>query len=406
MSKPTLLFVSPRFLFPADSGGKIRTTQILRGLKGGAFRVVLACPATAEQLERFADDLNGIADEVRHWPAARSGLHKYLRFRHLIGRLPLPVASDRSEAGRALIAALYMERPAVAVFDFVHSAVLMPADAGVPTVMFTHNVEAEIFARHIEVAKGAIMRAMWWRQHRKMVDFERTALELFDAVIAVSERDKSKFAEQYGISNAATIPTGVDAESLAFSPPADDGRIVFCGSMDWLPNVDAVEYFLTDVWPSIHDRVPSASVTIVGRAPPRALIAKAKAASDRWRFTGYVDDIRPHVRGASAFVIPLRVAGGTRIKAFEAMALGSPVVSTTIGVEGLPLTPGEHYLRADTASEMAAGVTSLLEQRDARQRIAAAARHYIEANFSFRVAAQTFERICARAAGLTVSDSP
>jgi glycosyltransferase involved in cell wall biosynthesis len=400
MTKPTLLFVSPRFLFPADSGGKIRTTQILRGLKGGAFRIVLACPAPGMQAPQFEAELRTVADDVHFWPAAEPSLQRALRFRHLPSRLPIPVASDRSRAGCELVTRLFAEQPAVAVFDFVHSAVLVPEKPTAPIVMFTHNVEAEIFARHVTVAKGALMRALWRAQHRKMVDFERTSLTRFDAVVAVSERDKGKFRDLYGIANAATIPTGVDAEYLAFSPPGDDARIVFCGSMDWLPNVDGVDYFLSEVWPLISERVPNASMRVVGRTPPKSLVAKAKAVSERWSFTGYVDDIRPHVSGAAAFVIPLRVGGGTRIKAFEAMALGCPVVSTTIGVEGLPLTPGEHYLRADSPAETASAIVRLLEDRDLRERLAVTSRRYIEANFSFRVAAKTFENICLRAAQL------
>jgi len=396
MTKPTLLFVSPRFLFPADSGGKIRTTQILRGLKGGAFHIVLACPAPAPQAPRFEAELRSVADEVHFWPAA--GAQKILRFRHVASRLPVPVASDRSRAGCELIERLFAQRPAVAVFDFIHAAVLLPEKPSAPIVMFTHNVEAEIFARHVTVAKGALMRTLWRAQHRKMVDFERASLARFDAVVAVSERDKGKFRDQYGSANVATIPTGVDADFLAFAPPGDDARIVFCGSMDWLPNVDGVDYFLSEVWPLIAAKVPNASMSVVGRTPPKSLVAKAKAASDRWSFTGYVDDIRPHVSGAAAFVIPLRVGGGTRIKAFEAMAMGCPVVSTTIGVEGLPLTPGEHYLRADSAAETASAVVGLLEDRELRQRLAVTSRRYIEANFSFRVAAKTFEEICLRAA--------
>jgi glycosyltransferase involved in cell wall biosynthesis len=208
------------------------------------------------------------------------------------------------------------------------------------------------------------------------------------------------FSEHYALTNVDTIPTGVDADFLAFTPPADDLRVVFCGSMDWLANVDGVDYFLTDVWPLIRERVPGATMTVVGRTPPKWLVAKAKATNAGWHFTGYVDDIRPHTSGAAAFVIPLRVGGGTRIKAFEATALGCPVVSTTIGVEGLPLNPGEHYLRADSAREMADAVVSLLTQRELRQRIAREARAYTEANFSFRVAAKTFENICLRAARL------
>jgi glycosyltransferase involved in cell wall biosynthesis len=264
--------------------------------------------------------------------------------------------------------------------------------------MFTHNVEAEILARHAKVATGVMKRHLWKRQHRKMVEFERAALARFDAIVAVSERDKAMFAEHYAVTNVETIPTGVDADFLSFAEPSTDQRVVFCGSMDWLPNIDGVDFFLTEVWPLVRARLPQATMTVIGRTPPKWLVAKAKSLDSGWTFTGYVEDVRPHARGAAAFVIPLRIGGGTRIKAFEAMALGCPVVSTSIGVEGLPLVAGKHYLRADSAADTASAIVNLLGDEPLRRRIAASARAYVEANFSFRVAAKEFENICLRAA--------
>jgi glycosyltransferase involved in cell wall biosynthesis len=112
-------------------------------------------------------------------------------------------------------------------------------------------------------------------------------------------------------------------------------------------------------------------------------------------FTGFVDDVRPYIRESAVFVIPLRVGGGTRLKAFEAMALGCPVVSTTIGVEGLSLEAGTHFLRADTPADFADAVVRLLADRPLRHQVSQAARKLVETKFDSDIAALAFEGVCA-----------
>jgi glycosyltransferase involved in cell wall biosynthesis len=392
------LFVSPRFLFPADSGGKIRTTQILRNLRGGEFEVALLAPATASQRRTFAADIAATCDDFICWaPAPRWPLSGLLRLRHVFSNLPVPVATDRSRRGSATVAAELERCADLVVFDFPHSAVLAPKALRVRSVLFTHNVEAEIFDRHREVARNGLLRALWTQQHARMVTFERETLRRFDCIIAVSERDARVFADTYGVQNVRVIPTGVDLDYFGYNAPQADARVVFTGSMDWLANVDGVEWFMDEIWPRVLEHVPHASMTVVGRTPPDRLAAKAHAQGARWTFTGYVDDVRPHVRGASAFVIPLRVGGGTRIKAFEAMAMGIPVVSTSVGVEGLALEVGRHYLCADTNAEFAAAVVRLLEDPSTGRELASAARAHVETHFSNREAGRVFERICLAA---------
>lgn len=400
MTSGRLLFLSTRFLFPADSGGKIRTVQILRGLKGGRFEVVLLSPAPADWKENFGADVDRVADRFISWresgPSFRQGLRKAAS---LFSRVPVPVATDRSApAQRALAAAIAETKPDVLVVDFPHAAVLLPPTIDVPSVMFTHNVEAEIFARHVAVARDPVRRAIWRQQHRKMERYERETLARFDAVIAVSERDRDYFESGYGLKNAAVIPTGVDLEYFAYREVPRGHEVVFTGSMDWLANQDGIEFFMDDVWPRIVERVPDARMNVVGRAPPPRLVQRAAAKGLAWTFSGFVNDVREHIHRASAYVIPLRVGGGTRIKAYEAMASGCPVVSTAIGVEGLPLEDGTHYMRADTAEDFAARVCDLLERHDRALEISRRARELVEREFSFVVAARAFERICAGAA--------
>jgi glycosyltransferase involved in cell wall biosynthesis len=406
-----LLFVSTRFLFPVDSGGKIRTTQILRGLKGGRFRVVLASPANAELAARHAAEIAEICDELVWWPQPQRGsLFQYTRLRYLAGSLPIPVRTDRQTEGIALVDRLLRRAPAVAVFDFAHAAVLAPEHIPCPSVVFTHNVEAEIFKRHLEVAGNLPMRIVWRNQYAKMRRFEREALRRFDVVVAVAERDARAFAQDYGVVNTFVIPTGVDLEYFSYTPPERENEVVFCGSMDWLPNQDGITWYLEEVWQHVAKRAPDARMTVVGRAPPQRLVAEAARRGLNWRFTGFVDDVRPFVRGAAVSVVPLRVGGGTRLKVYEAMAIGTPLASTAVGVEGLPLTPGAHYLLADDAKALGNAVSELLTNPPVRDSISRAAREYVETRFSYRVAAKRFEEACEQAIdmkthGLSVNTS-
>jgi glycosyltransferase involved in cell wall biosynthesis len=179
--------------------------------------------------------------------------------------------------------------------------------------------------------------------------------------------------------------------------PADPASVVFTGSMDWMANIDGIEYFMEQVWPEVARERPDAKFVVVGRQPPAALVERAAARGLNWEFTGFVDDVRPYVRRAHVYVIPLRVGGGTRIKVYEAMALGCPVVSTRIGVEGLPVEDGRQFVAADGPADMAASILSLLEANDERSRLSAAARRFVEESVSTASAAKVFEQICQHA---------
>jgi len=411
--RPRLLFVSTRYLFPADSGGKSRTTQILRGMKGGAFDITLASPLPIGANTAAPSETRDVCDRFVGWPApARGALFQWTRMRHLVSRLPVAVATDASEPGRLATLKELERRPDVLVLDFPHAAVLAPPPYPVASVLFTHNVEAEIFYRHAQIARNPLKRAIWRNQAQKMARYERELLSQFTAVVAVADRDRQYFDSKYGVGNASVIPTGVDLGYFTYRQGAElsdseGGTVVFTGSMDWVANIDGVEFFMNAVWPAISRARPRARCVIVGRSPPRALVERAQSRRLNWQFTGFVDDIRPFVHDAHVYVIPLRVGGGTRIKVYEAMAMGCPVVSTEIGVEGLPVEHGRHYLKADSAEAIANAVISLLQDSARRSQLARQARQLVE-TMSSQVAAQAFESICLRALGTreTAAHSP
>jgi glycosyltransferase involved in cell wall biosynthesis len=343
VTRPRLLFVSPRFLFPMDQGGKIRSGNILRGMKGGRFSITLASPAPRDQ-DRYAADLEAACDRFLSWPERPSS--RVRRALALLSRLPVAAATDRSTAGRAVVRAALDEKPDLVVVDFPHADVLLPSRIETASVMFTHNVEAEIFERHAKRATG-LWRLIWADQSRKMTRLEQDGLSRYDSVIAVSDRDRTELAKRYNLPVVEATETGVDLDFFAMSaerpdPPPDAGTLVFTATMSWAANVEGIHFLLDEVFPRLVQERPRIRAIIIGKNPPASLIDKVKERGLNVSITGYVDDIRPYVADADIYVIPLFVGSGTRIKAFEAMAMGRPVVSTTLGIEGLDVRDGEN----------------------------------------------------------------
>lgn len=383
-----------------DQGGKIRTGNILRNMKGGRFDISLVSPAPRDA-GRFQTDIMQACDRFESWAEVLPS--KVKRVVSLAGALPVAVASDVSASGSAVVAQALARKPDVVVVDFPHADVLAPRALPCPSVMFTHNVEAEIFERHAVQTKG-LMQRIWRMQTRKMDRFEGDVLRRYDRVIAVSDRDRDVLAKRYGLGSPSVIDTGVDLEffarQLAGAPPdPKGGKLIFTATMSWPANVDGIHFLLDQVFPALLAARPGLSATIVGRNPPASLSDKISARKLPVTLTGFVDDIRPYVAAADVYVIPLLVGSGTRIKAFEAMAMARPVVSTTIGVEGLDVTDQEHFLRADDGAGFAAAILRLLDDAALRDRLAGNARRLIEERFSWSRVAEQFETICLQTMG-------
>ena len=197
------------------------------------------------------------------------------------------------------------------------------------------------------------------------------------------------------------IDTGVDLDFFTAAggepdPGPDGGTLVFVATMSWAANVEGIHFLLDEVWPLLLRARPGVRAVIIGRNPPAALAEKIRTRGLAVTLTGFVDDIRPHVAAANVYVIPLFVGSGTRIKAFEAMAMGRAVVSTGLGVEGLDVRDGAEFLQADDADTFAGAVLRLLADAQLRTGMAAAARRLMEQRFSWSHVAGQFEAICLR----------
>jgi glycosyltransferase involved in cell wall biosynthesis len=291
------------------------------------------------------------------------------------------------------------EQVDLVICDFLAPSLNVPDDLGVPVVLFQHNVEAMIWQRHAEVRTNPLGRAYFREQWRRMARFERQECRRFDRVIAVSRKDAEVMQQEYGVAGAVDVPTGVDTDYFRPSGEVEtEGRnMVFTGSMDWLPNEDGIRWFVDEVLPLVHAQEPEATLTVVGRHPPAAMRQLAQRDS-RVRVTGTVPDVRPHVERAALFVVPLRIGGGTRLKIYEAMAMERPVVSTTIGAEGLPVTDGHDIVLADSAADFAAAVVRLLRDPAERQAVGQRAARKVRAENAWDKVAERFMELAAPAA--------
>ena len=308
-------------------------------------------------------------------------------------RYPADLWRWRVPAVRARIRERMAEGVDLCVADFLVAMPNLPAVGGVPVVLFEHNVEHMIWKRLYEVEKRPWRRALLAVEWRKMRRYEAEACARAGLTVAVSEADRALLMACAPGADIRAVPTGVDTSYFhpngASEVPA---TLVFTGSMDWYPNEDAIMYFVDAILPEIRREVPGVSLAVVGRDPTDRLRAAGAAAGVR--VTGTVADVRPYIAEAAVYVVPLRVGGGTRLKIFEALAMGKAVVSTRVGAEGLPIVSDRHFLQADTPGAFAQAVVSLLKDTGRRQALGVMGRRLVEERYSWSQVTRQFEGHC------------
>ncbi len=386
-----ILWVKTDFLHPTTRGGQIRTLEMLRELhkRHEVHYVAFDDPENPEGLRR-SPEYSTRSYPIRHRVISkRSPQFAAQLFAGLFSPIPVAGMRYRSEAMRATITRLTAERDFDAkVCDFLTPSVNIDDMRG--WVLFQHNVESVIWERHAQTGRTLLHRAYFAQQARRMFAWERSVCSAASHVVAVSSIDESLMRERFGVDSISSVATGVDLDY--FERPAASTRnydLVFVGSMDWMPNIDGAHWFLSEVFPLIKARRPACKIAIVGRNPPQSLLAETNDPSVT--ITGTVADVRPFLWTSAISLVPLRVGGGTRLKIFEAMAAGTPVVSTTIGAEGLPVRHGENIRIADTPQQFAAECLDLLENREAQCAMAVNALNLIRANFSWETVTTRFE---------------
>jgi glycosyltransferase involved in cell wall biosynthesis len=234
-------------------------------------------------------------------------------------------------------------------------------------------------------------------EFRKMLAYEKAVVQRFPHVIAVSEHDRRFMSAWVDPSRVTVVPTGVDLRQYQpdFSERELRPIVMFVGAMDWEPNIDAVEFFCKEVWPSVLTQIPQAKFRIVGRNPDKRV---QRVAGDSIEVTGRVPAVIDQLREAAVVIVPLRIGGGTRLKIYEAMAAGKAIVSTSVGAEGLDVHHGRDIALADDPKGFAEAVLMLLQNVDVRKRYERAAAE-LAARYDWPAVAARFEEVLEKVAG-------
>jgi polysaccharide biosynthesis protein PslH len=404
-SRNRILWIKADPLYPLDSGGKIRTFQMLKEWhsKNNITYLALLPAGTADAAKSHARSYS--SEQV--WipwadqPKGSASFYLALLRNLLFSKYPYVIDKYRnSEAAEKIAGLEQTNNYDVVIADFLSMTLNISLDGIDPAkvIVFQHNVESQIWKRHFLTARNPLLKAYMFVQWRRYRRFEAEMCSKFRGVIAVSEDDANRFREEFGLSNVlGHVPTGVDVdffEATRYEPEPE--RIMFLGSMDWMPNIDGIIDFCKTTYPLIRLRCPNVRLTIIGRNPTPAVVALAQQ-DPSIDVTGTVDDVRPFMAKAAASIVPLRVGGGTRIKIFETMAMGIPVVSSSIGAEGLPVQDSRDIYIADNAELFAERVVTLLQDSAAARTMGAAGQRLVRQRFTWNAAVMQFDEMCRRA---------
>lgn len=395
-----VLWVNTNFMHPTTKGGQIRTLEMLRYLHQWheIHYVALERPDQPEGPAR-ANEYSTRSYPFRYSiPDKTSAAFIPQLIGGLFSSVPLALGRFNPPGMKAFLADLIRrERFDTAVADHLAPMTYFPDRAH--CVLFQHNVEFMIWRRHVQHAGDPLRRAYFKQQADKMFEFERKACRESGHVVACSEVDAKLMRESFGISHVSDVPTGVNIEYFTppDAPPALTPKVdfAFVGSMDWLPNQQGVLWFTREILPLIRRRRPAATFAVVGRTPPANI--QALGADPLITITGTVPEVRSWFWESGVSVVPLLIGGGTRLKIYEAMAAKSPVVSTTIGAEGLAYRDGEHLRIGDTPEAFAGACLDLIENPGKRRKIVDAAHELVNSRFSWEVAARRFDEILQKA---------
>ncbi len=373
---------------PTRSGRDTRNLQLLRQIARRHDTTLLTYERAGSEgeLAALADELS-----IRVVPGGPpSGTAKRSQqLRSLLSLTPFSCTTTYSDAMQRAIDELNAEHH----FDLIHvesvTACSFRFPAGIPICLDEHNVEYELHKRLWRGESSLVRRLFSGWEYLRMQRFEPRVWKRAGGCVVTSERELPTVRAAAPQVPTAVVPNGVDLEYFARSgATATPHSVVFCGVLNYRPNVDAASFLVEQVWPQVMARYPDAQLTLVGTAPEEERIRLTREGVE---VLGEVPDVRPHICGSAVVAVSVRIGGGTRLKVLEAMALGRPIVSTSLGCEGIAVRDGEQLLIGDDAETFAARILELFEDPDRGTQLADAGRELVESSYSWDLAGQRLE---------------
>jgi len=383
--------------YPPDSGPKIKTYNVIKYL-AQRHRVTLASFVRGDQSEH-ARRLEQYCQAVHTVPMERDVVQDGMAMvRSLLTGQPWMMVRDDRKAMRDLVDQLNAEQR----FDVAHADQLNMGQyaervPGAFKVLDAHNALWLLYKRLWETMSPGPRKWLLGRDWRLLRSYEGRMVREFDAVLAVSHEDRAALQEAAGqpvdTASFTIVPIAIDTDEVAVvEREAEPSRILHIGTMYWPPNIDAVRWFVREVYPLIRQQWPDVQFDVVGSRPPAELLAFNDAGLGI-NVIGYVEDPTSYQRRAAVMVVPLLAGGGMRVKILNGLAKGIPIVSTTLGYEGIEVTPGQSILVGDTPKAFAAQVLRVLNNPGLGEHLAANGRRLVEEMYDYRRACQPLEEI-------------
>jgi glycosyltransferase involved in cell wall biosynthesis len=356
-----ILMLSPFSPYPPNSGGRVRQWELIRYF-GQRHDLTVVYNAFTEEdygmeksIESFCTKAVAVKHPQKHASPNLSDSQK----------LPWPVRPFRTTEMLKTLEELRSFNFDAAIIEFIfmsHYHDLLP----VCTILHEHNIESDIFRQYAylpNITEAKIFglrknRAFWKATWMLMAEFENKMWQSFPLRITVSEKDKLEMDSRCPYGRTIVIPNGVNTNTVGLIPAGNSRKILFMGTMDYYPNTDAAIYLVKSIMPFIHQKDHNISLCISGRNPPQSVMALAS--DSRVEVIANPDSMREVASQCCLTVVPLRLGGGTRLKILDSFAMGLPVVSTSLGCEGLALMEGRHILIRDDAESFADAVLQVI----------------------------------------------
>ena len=393
-----VLFITENFPYPLDSGGRIRSYHILQGLSQ-QHDVTLVTSIKNDEQRGYIPKLERLCRELRvTYAAPETSAQLGLKLvRNLISPLPIVVERHYLPGIAAEIEALLNNASPsfdVVHFDHLDASVYLPClPESVLTVLDEHNIVTNQIKTSAGAERNWLKQAYMRFQQQRTIRYEAETCRKMNLCFVCSDTDKNYLLKMAPAARVVAIPNGVNIEyfqnrsSVGESVSTAEQKekaVIFVGTLNYGPGATAVRYFCEDILPQIHTQNPEVCFWAVGQNPPTYLQTLAQE-DPRIRITGRVDDIRPYVHRSQVFVVPLKSGSGTRLKILDAMAMGIPVVSTSIGAEGLDVQSGEQILLADSPEAFSTAVLQLLKDPVQARRMSEKAFQLVQATYDWTI---------------------
>lgn len=388
-----ILFLTNLLPYPLNNGGNIKTYSTLKALKDGGHSVDLLC--FSEDLENDSKNktkLNEICRDVQmvgHKLTTKNNMSYmlFIAFKSIFSRYSFGVYKYESKQMRQLIRKKIKENKYdIVYFDHLQMFKyygLFHNNDDIKIVLDQHNCETQIMERTYKNADSILKKLFLLMEYKKLHSFEKIALTIADKVYVLSDQDLDMM-ENLGvkIKNSSIIPIGVQDTGVIEKKEDTTHKLmlVFIGTLTWNPNNQGIIWFIKNVVPLLKEKNIGFKLLIVGKNPSEEL-KNLCAGIDNILVTGYVEDISQVYQKADAMIVPLFIGSGQRVKIIESFSKGIPVISTTVGAEGLECENGKDILIADDEFKFVEMITKIQEV-SLRKELAKNARNLYEKYYS------------------------